>query len=222
MARFLNRPLGALDRIFKFEGAQKTSSLMDLENPIQMVLDVSRFAQEGIGPYQGIVRYDGLHTHGAANQQVSVVNIVADLLNPLGYVPDAGASGPGQHGADTDFAVYLMAVAIRAGATGILSWASVARQSPQTPPYPVLGTPAVQAEALVQYKTADTQPGYTGIGNTYPLMPSNSYFPLRFPPIRLFPSDVVSVQSTTTASGTITYGLTFWVGRAGTGPPGFA
>jgi len=221
MPRFLNPVLGAIDRLFRIDGAVKTVSRIDLENPIQPVLDVSRYAERGLGQYLGLVRYDGSHVHGAANAQKSVVNIAANILQPLGFIPAGGPSGPGQPSPDSDFWVWLMGTAMRTSSAANFSWGAIARESQSAAVYPVLGTAGDQAESLFQWSKVSEQAGYTGVGTVYPVMP-DTYNQLRIYPVPLYPGDVLAIRSTTTGAATITWAMYLWIGRAGTGPPGFA
>jgi len=220
MAEFLSRPLGMLERIFRFRGAKKSISQLDLENPASLVVDLSRYAQSGHGQYQGLYRYTGTVSNaGAATAQATIGT--AQILIDLGLMESGAPAGPGAGGPLQEYWVWLMEVGVRVSNSGTCGNGTIGIGGSATAPYRVLGTGA-ETDQYLRYLTGTSLASTaTGAGTVNVFMQS-TYVPGGEIPRLLYPGDTLTFRFTSTGACDYYWGAWLWVGPGGSGPPGFA
>jgi len=216
MSGFRNRCLGVLDNVYGFLSARKSADSVQLQQPIQLVHDVSREAEVGsaFGLHRGLAIVELTVTHGGATTELARLDIHNEILN--------SSSGPDpidlQIQAFRDFDVWL------------IDYTAANSAAVVTTAYVALNYPAINPEAAVTYTVyplalldsdAHGWSNYTATGLQRVLVMANQLVYPRIPrPIYIPPGTYFTSRSTTTGAASIEYRLLVWVGRQGTMPPG--
>lgn len=203
MARFIKKPLGALERIYQFVGGLRSTSSVDLEAPVTLVHDVSRGAEieSGAGIQDGYFGMLESHAHVGAGNLHSVVT----RGEAVALQTDFG---------DSDSAVWLMAFTATNNDSTDANWAQASVRD--TRPTPVV-------DWLLSYLSVTLQPveaaGVMPMVTSYPERNNTIQMPFE-----LAPGHQLMFSSNSDNTGTVTYqfSLLFWIGPKGTLPPGVA
>lgn len=203
--RFLRKVLQSLDRTYRFEGADKAPSQLEIGLPIQLVHDVSREAalgEAGMGftisgnddvhvgagtveslsdPYQNLMFYYG----GTTNQDILVWLIDCWCTTSASILSSARLS------------------------VGYVPWGSLIVRRDR------LIRRWAGAEGIYDQNVAPATFPYAGLIN-------NNGVPDTTMPMPIFPGSTMRQQTTVTGAGTVRVEGLFWFGPIGTTPPGTA
>lgn len=197
MTSFTARPLGVLDRIYRFVGGLRGNSDLDLLSPIQLVHDVARQSELGSGDLWVL---SATQVHVGAGSITSTVDPWAPVAPVNGYLAAD----------DEDIWVYRCDGVLRAGAGVNIGGAIV--QVIHTSQIRGNDVSTVPRTLVWVGSSGSTQNGNT---TTQTVSPDG-------PPVRMRKGDVLWLTSTETGGVGITYEMNVmvWKGPRGTTPPG--
>lgn len=209
VAKFTNRALGLLDRLYNVVGDTSSTDRIDLA-PITLVHDLSRMAERasGIGPADGFFSFNIANTHNATGNLFASIAVDSGLISALGgdvstqrlWVIDVG----------------LQAELVAGNSIGEIL---VGYTIPNT--QGVFNPTQFEIARATAFSALPLQTGSTIHGaNTATL--STPRFKL---PQLMMPGATLRLASTATvAAGTITAtaGFLVWIGARGTRPPTMA
>ena len=219
MGQFQRSCLQVLDRIYRFTGAVKSSSVLDLQAPIQLVHDTSREAElEGYGIDRGlsVMATWGVNHAGASTERY--------VIDPYFAVAATYPIDPNIDLKPDEFDLWLLSFAV----------VSSAATQPATrfdfgyvingdlPPYSSQSVPAVFFHGHAGASDVTYISNYAGTGNVYVLgedltvvQPPKASLPFRFPH-----RGRVGIVSVSTGACDVFVNCLLWVGPRGCTPPG--
>lgn len=219
MPEFLNRALGALDRIYRFRGGQNTLNAFDLAGAVQPVHDLSREAELSAGfPGNGLLWTPGYwmigpqHTHVGADTQRSATNprsVIRSSPTQFGNIP-----------ADEDLDVWHMGVvsAYEETGSGVITAATAAVWLPSTMPGRTAVFPILVGGFGAPYAISDP----TAVASAQVQGASSQNAGRPFNPIPLPYGSILANLSVSSAATTVTIAHLVWAGMKGVRPPGVA
>lgn len=213
MAEFSGKPLGILDRIYRFVGSLRGVNTMELGTPIQLVHDVSRQAELGVQvtPDDGYFALQWQAVHAAANTQTTNVDAYSSAALTVGGIQT-----------NLDFIFWILGFgAHRTTVNAHVS--TVALNYPSN--WPGTAYPATATSRLVGFHNGAGQliytaggavlTGWTNLANVTP--PQEIPYPVRVPR-----GSSIGFHSVSAGINTVTHTLYCWAGPRGAGPPGMA
>lgn len=215
MALIKNRPLGVLDRIYNFVGAQ-TPTEADVDVPVQFVHDLSREAEIGsaFGRFRGYAVFIATNTHAGAG-------VIRSAWDPYARIV-AGSIDPNYSPTELDMDVWLLGfqttVQTPANLTTLsIGWSPLGAIPPSTTDavFPLLystefNRPFSQGNALGDLYLA-AQEGTDPSANVPGFLPRPLYMPH---------GSTFTLRSNAGGATNVQASFLVWVGRVGTAPYG--
>lgn len=208
MARLLTRSLDLLGRVFRLPSGLQSLGNIDLDAPIQPVLDISRWGERGAIETSrltgGFFHVGQDNTHPAADTQSNTVNPYASLNDSWGI--------------DGERWVWLMYAAVQSTTAAGFTAAYLTANLPVIPTAMIgrdfmLGAwqGAVSVSA-VSSTLAGAGVGAAGFTHPDQMVPNR--------PFPLFPGSTMTFRSLSSAALTVRLSAICWVGPTGVYPPG--
>lgn len=208
MTDFLNRPLGAVSRIFRFFNGDAQRSAVDLSGALQPVYDYSRQAEREARGGQGTSGYlelgQTLVEVGAATGFASTDPYAS--FNSIGQLIDFDSNGRRR---DRLWLMGLFASSNTSNFTIATSGINFEAVTPSR--ILVLAQWDVRAAAMVSMQDE----GLMVLAASPKVMPADSWFPFF-----LAPGDLWVSSATLAGAGTTRIHSRWWAGPEGTTPPG--